>query len=248
MIIRYPTGLYKSILPKDGEVGNVTYTISNNDPPRQFVRLVQLPVFEELQTAPDRLFDDLERREQLGELIYTIATSSRSDPGSNVKLFEVGQVLEFEEEPPIETVNTTYAPSNIDLQHNTNLLDLEGAGLTEEEARVLTVSSQTKIASLEREYLTIQTSIQNLKTNITENQKKINETNKTIRAVREINDIAEDDLEYDEGAIGEIYQKLLTSLASLESQRDQLITDVNAKSIEAEEVYKSILRISELVR
>lgn len=248
MIIKFPTGLYKSILPQGVESGNITYTISNNDPPRTFVRLVQLPVAEELQPAPDKIFDDEERRAQFGELIYTIATSSRSDPGSNTKLFEIGQVLEFEENPPEEEIQTLRAPEGIDIRHDTNMLDLEAAGLTQEEIDLLISDSQAKLAEFEKEYLNIQTDIKNLKTQITENQKKINETTKTIRAVREINGIPAGDLNYDEGIPGEIYQKLLSNLAALELERDERISELNVASADAESVYRSIIRTSELVR
>ena len=248
MIIKFPTGLYKSILPTGSQTGNITYTISNNEPPRTPIRLVQLPVAEEFALAPDKIFSDDERRAQFGELIYTVAVSSRSDPGSNTKLYEIGQVLEFEENPPEDIVNATKAPNGIDIRHDTNILDLAAAGLNEEDIEILLADSQTKQTELENEYLTIQTTIKNLKTQITENQKSINETSKAIRAVRELGGISEGDLDFNEGSIGKIYQKLVNNISALEIGKQQLITDVNIKSLEAAEIYRGILKISELVR
>jgi hypothetical protein len=244
MIITAPTGLYRSVLPKSGESGNITYTISTQEPPRTNVRATRLPVSEELEPAPDEIFNEEQRRAQFGELVLTIAEASRSNPGSNTKMFEVGEILEFEENPPEEELNDIKAPSNVEIRHDTNILNLEAAGLTEEEADLLTKESERKQAQLEKDFIQKKTEIDDIDTEIRENQKGLNETNKTIRATREVFDIPENDLDNDNA----IYQKLLRNLANLEVQRDLLISERNKAGAEAEEIYRSIIRISELVR
>ena len=108
MIIKFPTGLYKSVLPINGKSGNITYTISSMSPPRPFINAVKLPTIEELKVTPDKVFTDEERREQLGELVFTVVNSNRSLPGSNTKTFEIGEILAFENLVPVEEINTSF--------------------------------------------------------------------------------------------------------------------------------------------
>lgn len=244
MIIRFPTGLYKSVLPDAGESGNVTYTISTQDPPKTNVRITQIPPGEELQAAPDKIFDDATRRAQFGELIYTIANNSRSVPGSNVKQFELGEVLEFEVNPPTQEVQPLKSPTSLEIRHDTNILDLASIGLTEAEIAELVAESEKKQSALEKEFNDKNTETKNLETDIAENQKKINETNKAIKATREVFGISDDDLSFDEP----IYQKLLATLATLETQRSELIARRNTIVNELKEISTSIFRVSELVR
>ena len=244
MIIRFPTGLYKSVLPVDGKAGNVTYTISIQDPPKTNVRITQIPPGEELQPAPDKIFDDATRRAQFGELIYTIAENSRSIPGSNTKQFELGEILEFEENPPTQEIQPLESPTSLEIRHDTNVLDLASLGLSNEEIDELVAGSEQKQAELEKEFNSKNTEAKNLDTAITENQKKINETNKAIKATREVFDISAGDLTFDEP----IYQKLLATLVEFELQRTELITRRNTIISELKDTSRAILRVSELVR
>lgn len=244
MIIRFPTGLYKSVLPAGKESGNITYTISTQDPPKTNVRITQIPPGEEFQPAPDKIFDDATRREQFGDLIYTIANNSRSLPGSNIKQFELGEILAFEENPPQQEVQSLRSPDSIEIRHDTNVLDLSSLGLTDEEIVVLVAGSEEKQAELEQEFNDKNIEAKNLDTAITENQKKINETNKAIKATREVFDIPEGDLTFDQP----IYQKLLETLAKLEVLRVELIIRRNDIVPELREITQAIFRVSELVR
>ena len=244
MIIRFPTGLYKPILPTGSQSGNITWTISTEDPPRSPVRLTQIPVAEELEPNPDRIFTDRERRGQFGELVYTIARNSRSNPGSNVKQYELGEDLAFEINPPEQEVLPLESPKELEIQHNTNLLDLESLGLTEDEIASLVEGSEERQVKLESEFNMKNIEARNLETSIVENQKKINETNKAIKATREVFEIPDGDLTNS----NEIYQKLLATLADLEIQREQLIADRNAIVQDLKSITESIRRVSELVR
>ena len=244
MIIRFPTGLYKSVLPVGESSGNVTYTISTQDPPKTNVRITQVPPGVALQPAPDKIFDDATRRAQFGDLIYTITDNSRSIPGSNIKQFELGEILEFEENPPQQTIQPLMSPSSLEIRHDTNVLDLSSLGLTEEEISELVSGSEKKQAELEQEFNDKNTEAKNLETAIAENQKKINETNKAIKATREVFDIPDGDLEFDEP----IYQKLLATLVFFEVQRVKLIDNRNAIVVELKDISQAIFRVSELVR
>jgi hypothetical protein len=244
MIIKSPTGLYRSILPINGQSGNITYTISTQEPPRTNVRATHLPVSEELKPAPARIFNDEVRRAQFGELVLTIAEASRTTPGSNTKLFEVGEILEFEINPPADEIETVRAPGSVEIRHDTNLLNLAAAGLDQDEIELLTKESERKQATLEKDFIVKKAEIDNLDTNIRENQKNFNETNKALRATKEIFGIIDGDLTFD----NPIYQKLLLKISELEVERDLLIFNRNNAGKEAEQVYRSLIRISELVR
>lgn len=243
MIIRFPTGLYKTVLPQGEESGNVTYTISNQDPPRPTIRTLPLPVLDQITPLPPALFSELDRRTEAGELVFTLLRSGRSNPGSNIKQFEPGQTLEFGDDLG-DPVTGLRLPDSVSIQHNTNILDLEAAGLTVEEVQSLTTDSITKKMSLERELTALKVEVNDLEVSIRENQKKLNETNKAINAVREVFDIPINDLDFD----NDIYQKLLVNKTMLESERSTLISDLNAKIVETEETHRSLLRVSELVR
>jgi hypothetical protein len=245
MIIKFPTGLYESILPGEGDSGNVTYTISTQAPPRPEVRIIQLPVAEQLRPLPEGYYTEDQRRAALGELVFTIVKSSRSLAGSNAKQFEIGETLVFDDEiDQAEVLQVVRVPETVEIRHNTNLLDLGSIGLTDEEIAALTQESEARKRVLEKELSDTRMEIENLKVQITEAQKKINESIKAISAVREIYGIPENDETFNNA----IYQKLLATKKDLEITRDNLIVTHNTKGVEAEETYKAIQRISELVR
>jgi len=244
VIIRFPTGLYKTILPKETESGNITYLISSEDPPRPTIRAIQLPLSEELRPLPTNLFDQTTRRSGFGELVFTIAQANRDIPGSNQKQFELGERLEFEESPPLEDLLPILSPDKLEIRHDTNILDLTDLGLTDQEIDEIVSASEAKQSALEKEFTIKKKEIDNISTGIVENQKVLNETVKAIGAVRQIFDIPENDLNFN----NDIYQKLLIKQEELESERDSLISDRNVAVTELRNVYNSLLKISELVR
>jgi len=183
MIINFPTGLYKSAL---GTEDNVTWYISSNDPPRSARPFVQLPVAEKLRSAPDKQYTEQERRASVGALAFSVVESTQDDVASSKKQFEVGQVLDFitEEVPTI----TLPGDSELAIRHDTNVLDLESLGLSETEiASLCQRASETK-DSLDASFDDARTRVADLEVLITENQKKINEIEKTIDAIVLIGD------------------------------------------------------------
>lgn len=243
MIINHPTGFYKTVLPSGEEAGNVTYTISNQDPPRPVIRVLPLPVIDQITPLPGALFSEQERRAEAGELVFTLLRSGRSSPGSNTKQFESGQSLGFGDDFGASIAGLQLSDV-VQIQHNTNLLNLMAAGLTSEEISSLTNESIAKKMELEKEVTHLKTEINDLQVSIRENQKNLNETNKAINAVREVFDIPENDLGFE----NDIYQKLLLNKSTLEIERTNLINDLNNKIDETEIAHRSLFRVSELVR
>ena len=244
MIIRFPTGLYRSILPSGSNSGNVTYTISNQSPPRTNVRLVQLPSAEEIRELPEPLFTEEEHRQNYGELIYTITKANRSNPGSNIKQFEIGERLEFATEVENEEIQTVLSPDSLEIRHDTNILDLQKTGLTEDEVNTLLAASVAKQKELEKQFASLRTQLKDTDTKIRELQKSINENNKTLKAVSEIYSIPANDLNFDNA----IYQKLLTRKTELNDELNETIISRNEIAAEHRATYLSIIKVSELVR
>ena len=183
MIIRYPTGLYRSQIPQEpSDSGNVTFTISNEEPTTSGENFIIFPVAETLRKRPDKIYDNEQRRARLGELVYSITYGGVPASGRSTKLFEVGQILEFTDETP-DIVNVDAVPNRLEIQHNTNLLDLKALGLTEEEAAALMVDSAAAEAEIESQLTETQDQIAENKAIIIELQKTINEANKALDAL-----------------------------------------------------------------
>ena len=183
MIIRYPTGLYKDQIPQQpSDSGNVTFTISNEDPATSGENFIIFPIVEQLKKRPDRVYDSEQRRARLGELVYTITTGGTPASGRSTKLFEVGQMLEFSDSM-VESVSVDAVPSSLEIQHNTNLLDLEALGLTEEETAELMTDSAATEEKIEAQLTETQDQIAENKAVIIELQKTVNAANKVLNAL-----------------------------------------------------------------
>lgn len=238
MILKFPTGLYQDAgqLPKSpDDAGNITFTISNESPKRSDALVVQLPVSEEIRPAPASVYDDDTRREAYGELVYTLVESNRSLPGTNKKVFSIGEFLEFDTED-IELPELLGVPKQVDLQHNTNLLDYADAGLSTAEITSISIAAAGKKKELENTMASLQMQISNQQTAAVENQKKINETRKLVAAISQIVDSNDS-----------IMIKLNTRESSLVSERETIITSINDLNTQIKLIYDALIKISELV-
>jgi hypothetical protein len=120
MILRFPTGLYSRQIPQEPEdVGNITYTISNEDPATSTGNFIIFPIAEKLKKRAPKIYTDEQRRRNLGDLIYSISSGGNTIEGRSTKLFEVGQILEFTDEAPTSDVNAV--DDRLEIQHNTNI-------------------------------------------------------------------------------------------------------------------------------
>jgi len=188
MIIRYPTGLYKRQIPTEpSDVGNVTFTVSNEDPTVSGESFIIFPIAERIKTRPNRVWSDEERRDRIGELVYSMTAGGESKEGNSQKLFEVGQILNFTDQI-VEGVSTNVVPNRIQIQHNTNMLDLESLDLTQEEINELVKDSASSMSIIEEQLTAIQNQIADNKSIIESQQKRINEANKVLDALGVLED------------------------------------------------------------
>jgi hypothetical protein len=244
MIISAPTALYDSQLPKEpDDGGDVIFTISSNDPPRSTSTLFQLLRSEELTSLPPRTISKRERRNRLGELVFTVSIGSQNFVGSGKKSFEVGQLLDFDDVVEEETVSDLLAPNVLELQQNTNKLSLESMGLTEEEADLLVSSAEDQLEEALDRYNNVKTSISNKEAEISTNQKLINETRKAKEAAQTIFTATDDST-----AGNMIVDKLDQKENELLGERVLLIAQLDELNSNANEIYNEILDIREVVR
>jgi hypothetical protein len=237
MIISAPTALYDSILPQEPEnAGNVTWTISSNDPPRPDTVTPIINTIEEMKPLPPLPFNPSERPINTGAFVFSLNTSTSKIAGSGKKIFEVGQILEFTEEEQ-QAVTTKQTPDIIDLQQNTNILDIDDVGLTPEEIVGITEDARTRFNLLTDQINSLTSDINILKIEISDNQKSINEVTKVKNAAILI---------YGENS--QIVQRLTLKEESLLMQKDELIAQVDAKNLEIDAKYNELLKIRELVR
>jgi len=236
MIIRYPTGLYVDQLPKQpSDEGNVTYTISNNNPSTSQGNFIIYPVAEKLKKRSTKHYNQEERRATMGNLVYTLTSGGVSAVGRSTKLFEVGQVLEFtDEEPSVSGVDSV--PNRVEIQHNTNLLDLEALGLTEAEAIQLQVDSATLKEQLEIQLTDTQNQIADNKSSIVELQKTINEANKALSAIAAL------------GEDEDFAAKIRQTKQNAEDEQSTLIVQTNSLEALASTIEDKLLAVSQLVR
>ena len=233
MIISFPTALYANVIPVPQGTGNVTWLISSTDPPRSTTSFQQIPPGE-LTRQKVPISDDGPRRRAMGDAVFSISQGAQSTVGSIKLQFEIGQILDFTSEE-LAVVTTANVPQMVDLQQNTNLLDLSSLGLTDLEiVQVTEVSEQTK-KQLEGEIVALQQNITNVSVAINENQKQINEANKVLDAVTVIGDAG-------------LITKMNAKIADLSTQRDALIATLNAYNEAVGVKFDDLLKVIQLVR
>ena len=176
MIINYPTALYKSVLPTPTEAGNITYTISNNDPPKSTSVFLQLPRSEELRKQPQRTYSKYDKRKFASNLIFNITVPSLSTEGSGSKTFEIGQYLDFSTD--VEALPDPYSLESIDLRQDTNVVDYKKYGLSENEYSSIVKMAESRMDEITYNINDVGTRLNDNKENISSNQSDINESTK----------------------------------------------------------------------
>lgn len=240
MIISAPTALYQPILPQEeDDVIPVTWTISSNNPPRQKESVPLISPAVENRALPPKIYNQEERRAAVGELVFGISSGTQSIVGSDMKMFEVGQILEFENIEEEADVNDLLVPAVVDLQQNTNLLDLSAAGLTQDEIDSLSVAARQTFDQLTEELNAIMTETNDVKVKIADNQRFLNETQKIISSSNVV---------FSGSTANPILPKLKEREQQLVLEKQELIASYNALTVGAQDKYNQIIRIKELVR
>jgi hypothetical protein len=131
MIIKYPTGFYKNVLPaKNSDSTSVTYVISNNLPPRSSLVFPKLP--EALVNRRVNRPTQPPAVSPYGALAVTVTKSAPSNVLSGVKAIDLGQVLEFED-AATQIVAPMLVSFDTEVRHDTNKYDLSEIGIGAED-------------------------------------------------------------------------------------------------------------------
>lgn len=250
MIVKYPTGLYRNILPKKPEdSGNVTFTISNNTPPRSDLLFPKIPrgIVEKRKTYNQ--IDLVERRNSFGSLAFTVSKATRKEEGNNARQFEIGQVLDFNDTSG-KQAEVMLVRSVTEIRHDTNILDYEQMGLTEEESTAiaeLSLLTQNQLMDRLNELKQLRGDAEQV---INVQQKLINDTTKTINSLQ---------VTLDEGPTSgsvmteiSIVEQLISKLEAKRNvafeTRDKAIQDANLYAQEATKVLDQLRTVGTLVK
>jgi len=236
MIVRYPTGLYSRQIPLEPEdVGNITYVISNDDPATAVGNFIIFPIAERLRKRDGRVYTDEQRRAALGDLVYSISAGGSTIEGRSTKLFEVGQILEFSDVVALAT-DVNSISNRLELQHNTNLLDLSGLGLTAAEIQQLNIDSAAREKDLENQLAFLLDQTADTNAIIRDLQKTINEANKALAAVAVI------------GNNSDIVAKIVAARAAATIEQAAAMALKNELNQDLKQTRDELYSISELVR
>lgn len=239
MIVLSPTGAFVKQLPsEDTDRTSVTYTISNQPPPPIVASFIVNAPLGILNKNP---MVEVKERNAYGQLIFTVVSGGKTITGSNKKAFEPGEALEFETN--VNTIDENVPVNKMEIQHNNNILDLSGLGLTAEEVLTLKIKSTERLEEVKGNVSALQSEIKNTNVLIIETRKAMNEANKAIKAVVTIYGAVTEDAEGNE-----IYQKLLDKLASLEDTEANLIAELNSLNVEYKAAQDDLLRLSTVVK
>lgn len=242
MIVNFPTGLYASILPVNPEdKGNVTFTISNNNPPRTNLIFPKIPTGlvlrrREVVTKPITV-----RRESVGDLIFSISTAKRSVLGNNARQYELGQVLSFDEVPTVDVEPMLVNPTT-ELRHDTNILNNESMGLSESDVATIATASLQVQDALTNELNLLKEQRADAELTITNQQKIANETGKTLSALQVIQEQAPSD---DVAAlIVRLEQRQTDAIAA----RDVAIATANDVAAQADVILAQLRAVATVVK
>lgn len=239
MILKFPTAYFVSVLPQQpSDVGNVTYTCSGDSPPRPNVTAIQITAALAARKRPPLLLTDWERRDTRGQRLFTVSSSGPSGPAAGTLQYEVGEVLDFVTGIPL-VIDPALVQPELQIRHDTNLLDLVSMGLSADEIGQLQKDAFDTHAALTASLNALIAQHADLEMQITDNQKALNETTKALEAANAIAKIT---------PVDSIIAKLTARQVELNAAITQGVTDINAVVVEMQDVRNQLLQVVQLVR
>jgi hypothetical protein len=205
-----------------------------SDPPNGTLTEVQLPAAIERRQR-----SAIDTTKPNGQRIYTNTLSNASSIGSAKKQYEVGQVLEFvtSEESALQPM---LVADTLEIQHNTNILDLSSLGVSESDITAINNSADTQFTTLNDELNIVRQERIDTEVAISENQKNQNETQKAIDALVQL-------VAYD-SSLQSVLDSLKIKLAEFVAQANILIAAANEQASIASDLESQILAVAQMVR
>lgn len=223
MIIKSPTANYSTILPDISESGNITYTISNNLPPRKNSIATLIPPGAVLSrpTKP---------KTPSGKLIMTTTGGYFSATQSSTKQYNVGDVLEFENLSVIDDKKQEFQA--LDTRYDLDVIDYRSIGLSDAEIALINNVGFNENEKIREDLNSTNVKYNDTKTQISSIQSTINSIDKTIKALELISD---------KSAIEGVLAKILNNKQDLLSQLDSLNASLN-------DLYSKMLELTDKAR
>jgi hypothetical protein len=222
MIINFPTALYTSVLPGINQPGNITYTISNQNPPKSTSTFLQLPRTEEIRKSPQATYTKSEKRKFYSDLIFNITIPSLSTEGNGSNTFEIGQFLDFTDNTEVQS--DPYSLASIELRQDTGVVNYKKYGLSKSEYDNIVNIAEQKMNDISDEINVVGTRLNDNKENISSNQSDINESTKLYDNIVLVLGSDSDEAKKVQSKI-DGYNQLK---ADLLTERDNLLTNLDA--------------------
>jgi hypothetical protein len=203
-------------------------------PPNGILLEVQLP-----EAIERRQRYTINTTKPSGQRLYTNTISNASLIGSSKKQYEVGQILEFTA-AKTSTLRPMLVSNSLEVQHNTNTLDLSSLGISDADIIAINNSADTQFTALNAALSAVRQARINTETSILENQKNQNETQKAIDALVNL-------VRYDSSLQG-VLGSLRTKLVELQAQASSLIVLANTQASSASSLENQIIAIAQMVR
>ena len=178
MIINYPTGSYITVLPAEPEDDeSVVYTISNTTPPRSVLDFIQIPTGIQSLQHDARDVPETLRRSNLGDLIFVAKDNKPGATGAGNQLFYPGQTIDATSSQitPVDDVN-----SSLETQHDQYYVDPTDIDLEQSEYSDVVVNALATQKQVLLELEALQKSKDDLRVEIVNQQRILNEANLVI--------------------------------------------------------------------
>jgi hypothetical protein len=179
MIIKYPTGFYRSQLKTFVQETNITYNISNNPPLRSAIVFQKIP---DGVAALKRATVPQIRRDVVGELVYTSSNGSSVSIDNGQRVKQIGEVLEFSDTLDIlEPKNTP--ESQLLISHDLFYTDYNIIGLDDAEVGTIDAEVQSQLRIKSDLVNNLKTSHASIVAEISSKNKLLNDVNRTIQGL-----------------------------------------------------------------
>jgi len=242
VIINFPTGFYSlPTSPSDSE--SVTFTISNEEPPRTNLLFPKIPPGIIDRKRKPSIPTIVERRVSVGELIYSISRASRIKEGNNTKQYETGDILSFGDFKT-KSVEPMVIDRATETRHDLNKFDYNAMGITVEERVLIEATSLVTHDDLSDKLNELKQLRADAEVDINVQQKLINETTRNIDALNIIVDNSDETAP----AIIELVEKLEEKRKATILALDQSVTDANEYAAEAELVTDELRTVAVVVK
>jgi hypothetical protein len=182
------------------------------------------------------IFNPACRELDVGEYIFNLSYTLATQAGTGRKQYEAGQLIDFTQET-LPTISTLTVPDVVEIQQNTNIIDLSSLGLSDADIANLDTNARANMNNAIGDLNSIQALINTTEIAINDNQKLLNEVKKALNAAATLF-----------GTGNSILDKLEDKQIVLLVERDALVAQLNIYIAQANAAYDVIQTLRELVR